>query len=86
MYDDIDKTLGEVWKSTRLPWQLSAFTKELAAELNYELPHDDKVREPDDRSMPRADGEHAPFDVDALSDEQVDAMLAEMLAKKEKQE
>jgi hypothetical protein len=40
----IDDELGEVWRQIRLPRALNRITRDLAAELGYELPHDPAPR------------------------------------------
>jgi acyl carrier protein len=70
----IDPGLGEVWRSIELPRRLDRSTVELAAELGYELPGEE-----------RSGGGAVPGvpDVASLSDEEVNAMLGALLADEE---
>ena len=85
-HDKIDPTLGEVWKTIKLPRQLSEYSRNLAAELNYELPHDVDEIAATIEKINRENAEQLLANLDQLSDEQVEASLNKMLANKEEQD
>jgi amino acid adenylation domain-containing protein len=66
-YSRVDAGRGEAWKKIKLPRPLDESTKELAVELGYTLAED--VGQPMDK----------PVKLDKLSDEEVTAMLGELL-------
>ncbi len=74
----IEPRLAEVWKRIRLPRRLSAYTRELATGLGYELPREAGAADAGARA-PAPE----PVDVDSLSDSQVNELLGELLAQQE---
>ena len=77
--DKIDSSLSEAWRNIRLPRLLSEESRRLAAELNYELPHDvdEIIGEIEGIEEDTLD---VPVNLDRLSDSEVDTLLNEMLA------
>ncbi len=80
---EIDARLADAWKKIRLPRRLSPYTRELAAELGYELPHEAREPETGEAGAPEAPAEIESVDVGELSDEQVNELLGELLAQRE---
>lgn len=78
----IDPTLAETWRTITLPRRLDPSTKRLAEQLGYELPDNYKAPE-GERPLASTEGvvETAVDDsnVDSLSDEDVAAMLSQLL-------
>jgi hypothetical protein len=75
-HERIDPSLGEVWQRIELPRRLDESTRQLAMQLGYELT--EGVETPI-AGLPGLAGEQTLANLDELSDEQVYAMLSDML-------
>lgn len=77
-HDKIDSSLGESWKKIKLPRRLSDFSQSLAADLNYQLPHENISKTRID-GIDRNNAEELLANLDDLSDEEVETLLNNML-------
>jgi phthiocerol/phenolphthiocerol synthesis type-I polyketide synthase E len=84
-HDGIDASLAAVWKKIALPRALDGSTEQLARQLGYELVEEKDVPQDDGMSLIGWDQVEAGqlLDPYELSDKEVSAMLAELLANEE---
>ncbi len=75
-HDHIDKSLADAWQSIELPVPLSEQSRQLAAELKYELPHDAEATE-----TAKTSPEQMLANLDELSDEEVEQLFDKMSSK-----
>ena len=83
----IDPTLAETWRSITLPRRLDPSTKKLAEQFGYDLPDNYQVPEGERPFLPAKQPETetavADINVDELSDDDVAAMLSQLLEAEE---
>jgi len=82
-HDKIEASVGEIWKNIKLPRQLSEYSRNLATDLNYELPHEVDETAATIERIDLNKVEPLLAKLDGLSDEEVDALFNKMLADEE---
>lgn len=78
-HDKIDSSLGEIWKKIKLPRQLSDVSRRLAADLNYELPQENKTSKTRTKGIDQRNAQDLLTNLDDLSDEEVNTLLSNMI-------
>ncbi len=78
-HQKIDPELADAWKKVKLPRPLDASTQQLARELGYTLPEDAVAPPSLDAAQPQTEAQLL-ANLDALSDEEVQALLDKMLS------
>nr|NIR48177.1 SDR family NAD(P)-dependent oxidoreductase [candidate division KSB1 bacterium]NIV70715.1 SDR family NAD(P)-dependent oxidoreductase [Phycisphaerae bacterium]NIR72680.1 SDR family NAD(P)-dependent oxidoreductase [candidate division KSB1 bacterium]NIS23702.1 SDR family NAD(P)-dependent oxidoreductase [candidate division KSB1 bacterium]NIT70622.1 SDR family NAD(P)-dependent oxidoreductase [candidate division KSB1 bacterium] len=83
-HDKIDASLGDIWKKIKLPRRLSDFSQRLAAEFGYDLPQEDDALTAESKKVDPSHARKLLENLDGLSDDEVNALLSEMLTSEEK--
>lgn len=82
-HDKIEASVGKIWRNIKLPRQLSEYSRNLATDLNYELPHEVDETPATIERIDLNNVEPLLANLDGLSDEEVDTLFNKMLTDEE---